>query len=626
MENRGQDTGNISPQQQGVRIMKNMLKNAFAFSQQLGKSLMLPVSILPTAGILLGVGGGLLAAVGQGVLKIDSPLVTGLLRIMQDAGSPIFGMLPLIFAIGVALGFAKNDGVSALAAVVGYTVLLGSMGAVAAIFEMKTRSVMGINTIDTGVFGGIIMGGVAAFMFNRFFKIQLPPYLGFFGGKRFVPIATAFSAIIIGTGLSFVWQPVQAVIQVFSDFVVHGNPTLALFSYGVANRLLIPFGLHHILNTAMFFQVGEFVNAAGEVVRGEIPRFFAGDLTAGNLGGGFLFMLFGLPGAALAIWHTAKPENKARIGGIMFTAALTSFLTGITEPLEFAFLFVAPVLYGIHALLSGLSFAIAYVLGAKLGLTFSFGFIDYALLYPLNTKPWLIIVLGPIWAILYYTIFRFGIQWFNFKTPGREDVQADPERAESVSALEFGRQLVLAFGGRSNITNLDACITRLRIGVADANKVNQGKLKGLGAVGVVMVGNGVQAIFGTRSENLKTEMEEYLQTAGAEAELSKAEIAAPDVRYTPTDVKAKLRDPDAAAKVALFIKGLGGARNIHKVEQAAETRLRVVFTDETTVNEDALRAAGVNGVMKLADRTLHLLVGLNADQYAAEMQGQLAQA
>ncbi len=607
-------------------VMTNILKDAFNFSQKLGKSLMLPVSILPTAGILLGVGGGLLAAIGQGVLKVDSALVLGLLRIMQDAGSPIFGLLPLIFAIGVALGFTKNDGVSALAAVIGYTVLLGSMGAVASIFDLSTRSVMGINTIDTGVFGGIIMGGVAAFMFNRFFKIQLPPYLGFFGGKRFVPIATAFSAIIIGIGLSFVWQPVQSVIQAFSDFVVHGKPTLAFFFYGIANRLLIPFGLHHILNVPLFFEVGEFVNAAGEVVRGEIPRFFAGDPTAGNLGGGFLFMLFGLPAAALAIWHTAKPENKARIGGIMFTAALTSFLTGITEPLEFAFMFVAPVLYGIHALLAGFAFATSYVLGAKLGLTFSFGFIDYALLYPLNTKPWLLLILGPIWAVMYYAIFRFSIQWFDLKTPGREEAQVDPEQAESVSALEFGRQLVLAFGGRSNITNLDACITRLRISVADASKVNQGKLKGLGAVGVVMVGNGAQAIFGTRSENLKTEMEEYLQTAGSDAELSEAEIPAPDVQYTPTDVKAKLRDPEAADKAQHFIKGLGGAANIQKIEMAAETRLRLILADETAVNEDTLRAAGVNGIMKLADRTLHLLVGLNADQYVTEMQGQLAQA
>ena len=601
--------------------------NAFNTAQKLGKSLMLPVSILPAAGILLGVGGGLLAAAGQGVITIDSPVIRGILEIMQDSGSPIFGMLPLIFAIGVALGFAKNDGVSALAAVIGYTVLLGAMGAVAKIFEMDTRTVMGIDTIDTGVFGGIIMGGVAAFMFNRFFKIQLPPYLGFFGGKRFVPIATAFSAIIIGAALSFIWQPVQGGIQAFSDFVVEGNPTLALFLYMFANRLLVPFGLHHILNVPIFFEVGEFVAANGEVVRGEIPRFFAGDPTAGNLGGGFLFMLFGLPGAALAMWRAAKPENRARIGGIMFTAALTSFLTGITEPLEFAFMFVAPVLYFIHAVLAGAALSLMYVLGAKLGLTFSFGFIDYALLYPLNTKPWLVLLIGPLYAGLYYVIFYFGIKWFNLKTPGREEEEvADIAEVQAGSANEFAKQLVLAFGGRSNITNLDACITRLRIAVSDPGKINQAKLKGLGAAGVVMVGNGAQAIFGPRSENLKTNMEEYLAVAGPEAELSEADLAGPDVQYTPPELTPKLRDPDAANKVNNFIKGLGGAANISKVEPAAETRLRVVVADEAAVSDDALRSAGVNGVMKLADHTLHLLVGLNADQYAAEMQGQLVQA
>ncbi|MCG3206963.1 MAG: hypothetical protein FOGNACKC_00563 [Anaerolineae bacterium] len=603
----------------------NLWKNTFNFAQQLGKSLMLPVSILPAAGILLGVGGGLLAAAGQGVIIIDSEVIRGILQIMQDSGSPIFGMLPLIFAIGVALGFTKNDGVSALAAVVGYTVLLGAMGAMASIFEMDTRTVMGLTTIDTGVFGGIIMGGVAAFMFNRFFKIQLPSYLGFFGGKRFVPIATAFSAIFIGAALSFIWQPIQVGIQSFSNFVVEGNPTLALFLYMFANRLLLPFGLHHILNVPIFFEVGEFVNASGEVVRGEIPRFFAGDPSAGNLGGGFLFMLFGLPGAALAIWQMAKPENKARIGGIMFTAALTSFLTGITEPLEFAFLFVAPVLYFFHAILAGAALSLMYVLGAKLGLTFSFGFIDFVLLYPLNTKPWLVLLIGPFYFLLYYALFRVGIQWFNLKTPGREEEDAgDTTDAQAGTAHEFARQLVLAFGGRSNITNLDACITRLRIAVVDAGKINQAKLKAMGAAGVVMVGNGAQAIFGPRSENLKTEMEEYLSTAGPEAELSEADV--PEVAYTPTESSAKLRDPEAANKAHHFINGLGGGGNISKVEAAAETRLRVVVANQTAIDEAALTTAGVNGIMRLSDDVLHLLVGLNADQYAAEMKGQLATA
>ncbi|MCB0227040.1 MAG: PTS transporter subunit EIIB, partial [Anaerolineae bacterium] len=325
------------------------------------------------------------------------------------------------------------------------------------------------------------------------------------------------------------------------------------------------------------------------------------------------------------IWQSAKPENKARIGGIMVTAALTSFLTGITEPLEFAFLFVAPVLYFFHAVMAGAAMSLMYVLGAKLGLTFSFGFIDYVLLYPLNTKPWLVLLIGPFFFLLYYVVFRAGIKWFNLKTPGREDADTiDTGEAQAGTAHEFARQLVLAFGGRSNITNLDACITRLRIAVVDAGKINQDKLKAMGAAGVVMVGNGAQAIFGPRSENLKTEMEEYLSVAGDDAELSEADV--PDVQYTSTETTAKLRDPEAADKAHNFIKCLGGSVNISKIEAAAETRLRVVVADQSVIDDAALTAAGVHGIMRLPNQVLHLLVGLNADQYAAEMKGQLATA
>ena len=359
-------------------------------------------------------------------------------------------------------------------------------------------------------------------------------------------------------------------------------------------------------------------------MHGELTRFFAGDPTAGNLGGGYLFKMFGLPAAAIAIWHCAKPENRVRVGSIMGSAALTSFLTGITEPIEFAFLFVAPALYGIHALLAGTAFVILYELGAKLGYTFSHGFIDYILFFPMDTRPLLVFLIGPLYALIYYGVFRAVILKADLKTPGREKEEVTRAEVQAAMAESFSKQLVLAFGGKSNIKSLDACITRLRVGLVDVRKANQGKLKALGAAGVVVVGNGMQAIFGTRSDNLKTDMEEYLKVAGPEADL--IEGAPPAVEYAPKGIAPKLRDAEAPLKARDLIKALGGARNISKVEACAETRLRVVVKDVTEVNEGALPAAGVHGVMRLPEAVLHLLVGLNADQYAAEMQAQLAHA
>jgi glucose PTS system EIICB or EIICBA component len=605
-----------------LRTLGERLKNSFDFLQKIGKSLMLPVSVLPVAGILLGIGGALLSGVERGAIRIESPLLLLLFQTMKNSGEPIFAGLPLIFAIGVALGVANNDGVSALAAVIGYVVMLGTMGVVASYLGLEPKPVMGIPSIDTGVFGGIIVGLVAASLFNRYFKIKLPSYLGFFAGKRFVPIVTAFAAIAIGALLSLVWPPVQGLINAFSDFASKGAPGVAVFLYGVVERLLLPFGLHHVWNVPFFFQVGSFTTPGGAVVHGELTRFFAGDPTAGNLGGGFLFKMFGLPAAAIAMWHCAKPENRARVGSIMVSAALTSFLTGITEPIEFSFLFVAPILYGLHALLAGLAFPLLYLLGAKLGYTFSHGFIDYALFYAMDTRPWLVLVLGPVYAAIYYGIFRVLILKLDLKTPGREREEMSKADARAEVALGMARELVLAFGGRSNIKNLDACITRLRVGLNDVRKVNQDKLKALGAAGVVVVGNGMQAIFGTRSEGLKTDIEEFLKTAGPEAELTEA--AQPAVEYEVKGISPKLRDPEAAQKARDFLTALGGAKNVRKVESCAETRLRLVVGDETAINEDALRTAGAQGVMRLPDRVLHLLVGLNADQYAAEMRGQMA--
>ncbi|MCW8334699.1 PTS glucose transporter subunit IIBC [Vibrio paucivorans] len=470
-----------------------MFKNLFANLQKVGKSLMLPVSVLPVAGILLGVGAADLSFIPEVVSNL-----------MEQAGGSVFGQMALIFAIGVALGFTNNDGVAALATIVGYGIMTATLSVMA--------GVMGVEAIDTGVLGGILVGAVAAWAFNRYYKIQLPEYLGFFAGKRFVPIVTGLFAIILGLVLSVIWPPIGSVIDSFSDWAAYQNPALAFGIYGFIERLLIPFGLHHIWNVPFQFQAGEFVNAAGQVFNGEIPRYIAGDPTAGNFAGGYFFKMYGLPAAAIAIWHSARPENRVKVGGIMLSAALTSFLTGITEPIEFAFMFVAPLMYLVHAVLAGLAYPLAIILEMKHGYSFSAGFIDYIVLSANSTKFWLFPVVGALYGVLYYIVFRTMIRVFDFKTLGREDESDNV--ADAVTGSEMAGELVAAFGGKANITGLDACITRLRVSVADTEVVDQDKLKQLGAAGVVVVAGGVQAIFGTKSDNLKTDMDEWIRNNG----------------------------------------------------------------------------------------------------------------
>jgi len=602
---------------------------AFGFAQKLGRALMVPVAVLPAAGILLGIGGGILGGVQLGTFHISSQLVLGVLQVMKSSGDAVFGALPLMFAIGVVIALTKNDGIAALAAAVGYLVLLGAMSAVAALFKIPTGSVLGFTTVDTGVFGGIVMGVVAASLFNRFYKIELPPYLGFFAGKRFVPIATALAAIGIGFVLAFVWAPILAGLNSLAQWSITQRPALGVFIYGIVERSLLPFGLHHIWNALWFFQFGSYTPPGGAPVHGLTNMCFAGDPAQGGiLGGGYLFKMFGLVGAAVAIWRTARPARRAQIGSLMSSAGFTSFLTGITEPIEYSFLFVAPVLYVLHVLLAGLAFPVLYLLGARLCYSFSHGAIDLALFSILDVRPWMVLLVGPFYFLAYFGLFYAVIRWRNLKTPGRED--EEPELAPGLlvpgapAAKEhaFAYQLVMAFGGKSNVSALDACITRLRVSVKDPSKVNQSRLKALGAAGVVVVGNNMQAIFGAKSEGYKTAMDEYMRVAGPEAELSEADVMAVSA-VAPPPPTSQLRDPAAGERVRSFLEGLGGAKNVKKVEAVAGTRLRVVVGDERVVNDAELAEAGVEGMMRLPGRILHLLVGPNADQYAAEMAGQM---
>ena len=421
-----------------------------------------------------------------------------------------------------------------------------------------------------------------------------------------MPIITAFAVIVASVILGFIWPPIGNGIQAFSNWAVHGQPAIAFTLYGVVERSLIPFGLHHVWNVPFFFQAGEFVDpSTGQTVRGEIARFIAGDPTAGNMTGGYLFKMWGLPAAAAAMALAARPENRAKITGIMLSAALTAFLTGITEPIEFAFLFVAPVLYVIHALLAGVAYLVCILLGIKHGFTFSHGLIDYVVLFPKSTHALWLFVLGPIWAAGYFLIFSFFICKFDLKTPGREELE-EAVAGHSEAGDEFALQIVRALGGRSNIVNLDACITRLRVKLKDSGRVSAPKLKALGAAGVVMVGDGVQAIFGTRSDVLKTEIGDYLKHAGPEAN----EVEAPSPVKAPAQagIQPKLRDPLAAEKARALIAGLGGKANVKRVDACAETRLRVVTTNGV-LDEAALKAAGVEAIVKLPDHVVHLLTG-----------------
>lgn len=604
---------------------------------------MLPVSVLPVAGLLLGLGSARLIELEN--LKtgvIDNPtfwfLPEWLATIMKQSGDAIFANLPLIFAISVAIGYTENDGVSALAATVGFAVFVAALGASAVnLFGADPETlkpVMGIPSLDTGVFGGLLMGCIAAYLFNKFFRIKLPQYLGFFAGKRFVPIITGLTAIAVAMAMAVIWPPIGNAIKVAANTAAAGdNVPLTAAIYGVVERSLLPFGLHHIWNVPFFFEIGSFTDATGRVVTGDINRFFAGDKTAGILGGAYWFKMFGIPAAAIAIWHCAKPKNRKITGGIMLSAAFTSFLTGITEPAEFSFLFVAPQLYALHALMAGFCDWLFVTLGGRMGFTFSHGFIDFFLFNGLGTRAWLIPAFGPLFAAIYYFMFRFAIKTFDLKTPGREDEDdtvAEGMGAPVGAASDMSRELVRAFGGRSNIAALDACITRLRISVHDMSKVNIPRLKALGASGVLQVGNSAQAIFGPRSENLKTDMMEYLKTAGPEADVVEEvpAAAAPGNMLAAEETPPAVvdRDPDAARKVKEAIAALGGPSNIRRVDPVALTRLRLEVGDENRIDETALRDIGVEGIMHLAENRLHLLVGLNADQYAAEMKEQLAKA
>lgn len=574
------------------------MKGLFGILQQIGRSLMLPVSVLPVAGILLGV--------GSAKFNWMNPLLA---RVMEKSGGSIFSNLPLIFAIGVALGFANFDGVAAVAATVGFFVLISTMGVMADWRHLAMVEVDGIKTLETGVFGGILVGLMAGYLFKRFYRIELPAYLGFFAGKRFVPIVTGVCALIMGIVMSFVWPPVQSVIEVFSDFVANRNPGISVLVYGVVERGLIPFGLHHIWNNPFFFQIGSYVKD-GQTYHGDITRFMQGDQTAGILGGAYLFKMWGLPAAAIAMWHSAKPERRKEVGGIMISAAFTSFLTGITEPIEFSFLFVAPLLYGIHALLAGSAFFVMYEMGGRLGTTFSHGLIDYIVLYAKCVNPNLVFILGPLYALIYYFVFRAAIRLLDLKTPGREDEAV--EAAVTGQAGGLAGAVLEALGGAGNLAALDACITRLRVTVKSMAAVKKDVLKQLGATGVMVVGDSLQAIFGTRSENIKTDIEAILAGRGQVV----------DKPVEPVGLTPAVNDaqPLAAAEAERLRKAIGGPQNLLEVSHEAVTRVRLRLRQGNLLQPLLLQELGVREVQDLGGGLFHLLVGPESARWSKTLE------
>ena len=514
--------------------MKELLKSYFGILQRIGRALMLPVALMPAAGLLLGVGTMMQSIDFLQLFPLfEASWIQSISLIMSGSGDIIFANLPLIFAVGVAIGLCDGDGVAGLATIVGFLIMNVSMGISAGVTADMAygnpmyANVLGIPTLQTGVFGGIIIGLIGAGLYKKFYNIEFPEVLGFFSGKRFVPIITAVAGLLVGLLLVIIWPPIQNGLLSFSRSMIDTNGTIAAFVFGFVERALIPFGLHHIWYNPFWYQFGEYTNAAGQLVMGDQAIFMAQlrdgvDFTAGTfMTGKYPFMMFGLPAAALAMYHEAKADKKKLVAGIFFSAALTSFLTGITEPIEFAFLFVAPLLFAIHCIFAGLSFMIMNMLNVKIGLTFSGGLIDFLLfgVFPNRTKWWLVIPVGVTFAIIYYFGFRFLIRKLNLKTPGRETEKL--ELNINVDNGELAFNILKALGGKSNVESLDSCITRLRVTVLDVSKVSRDELKILGSAGVMQIGKSIQAIFGTKSEILKGQIKDIMNGKEIENKVNK---------------------------------------------------------------------------------------------------------
>ncbi len=578
--------------------------------QRIGAALMLPIAVLPIAGLLL--------RLGQPDL-LDLPG-------MAAAGDAIFANLGLLFAIGVAVGLAReNHGAAGLASVVGYLVTTkgaevliavppgalaglgaGSAAASGAAHDLAVAAYKAHELAKLTVPAGILSGLIAGALYNRFSEIRLPAYLAFFGGRRFVPIASGVAGLLLAWVFGREWQPLEAAMDQLSRSVLHAG-AFGLFAYGVLNRVLIVTGLHHIINNIAWFLLGDYHG-----ITGDLKRFFAGDPTAGAFMAGFFpVMMFGLPAACLAMYHSARRERRAALGGLLLSIALTSLLTGVTEPIEFSFMFVAPALYAVHALLTGVAFVVMNALQVRLGFGFSAGLFDYLLNFSKATHPLLLLPVGCGYFVLYYVLFRLAIVRFNLPTPGREPTEG-VTAGEPAAAQEGSRApaLITALGGADNIVSLDACTTRLRLVVTRQDAVDVPALTRLGMRGVVRPSaDTLQVVVGPEADQLAGEMKAALRNPRGTA----AAVATAAASAAPLAAAAQAALPGVPASAVLLdaaalLRALGGSPNVLEVHTAA-SRLRLNIADARAVDQAALIAMGVRDVVLPRPDWLHLIIG-----------------
>jgi len=586
------------------------MKQLLASLQRVGGALMLPIAVLPIAGLLL--------RLGQPDL-LNSAAMAG-------AGGAIFTNLGLLFAIGVAVGLAReNHGAAGLAAVVAYIVAtegakvlisvppdtlagLADRARDLALADYKTHEI-GKLSVPVGILCGLLSGA----LYNRFYDISLPSYLAFFGGRRFVPIVSGFAGLGLALLFGLLWQSLEAGMNALSEAVLHAGPA-GLFVYGVLNRVLIVTGLHHILNNIAWFLLGDYHG-----ITGDLNRFRAGDPSAGAFMSGFFpVMMFGLPAACLAMYHTALPERRRAVGGLLGSIALTSFLTGVTEPIEFTFIFLAPALYAVHALLTGAAFIIMSALGVHLGFNFSAGLFDYVLYFNKATRPLLLIPVGALYFALYYFLFRFVIVRFDLRTPGRDPGEGSTPPAAPPAAGERARGYLAALGGAANIVSLSACATRLRLTINDQGAVDAAALKGLGAAGVVRpAANTLQVVVGPVADQIAGEIRELLRGASADAGRLQRAVVPAQPAPSPSAARAS-----PLPEVGGLLAALGGRANVVSVEAFAG-RLRVTLRSDAPVDAAALRALVTRGVARPAPEVVHLLLGPASGEAAAAIEHSL---
>jgi PTS system N-acetylglucosamine-specific IIC component len=593
------------------------VKKIIAKLQPMGRALMLPIAVLPVAALLL---------------RLGQPELLNL-PAMAAAGQAIFDNLGLLFAIGVAVGLAReNHGAAGLAAVVGYVV--ASQGA-KALIDLPLEETAKLLRIPIGELAaateglrglasqaaedrilsrlsvplGLLSGLFAGWAFNRYGDIRLPSYLAFFGGRRFVPILSGLSGVVLAIAVGFGWEDVNAGMNAVSQAVL-GSEEYGLFTYGFLNRVLIVTGLHHIINNLAWFQLGEFHGATGD-----LKRFFAQDPSAGAFMSGFFpVMMFGLPGACLAMYRTASLEKRAAVGGLLLSMALTSFLTGVTEPIEFAFMFLAPALYAVHAVLTGAAMVLMHALNVHLGFGFSAGLFDYVLNFSLSTNPWLLLPVGAGYFGLYFVLFRWFILRFDLKTLGREaddtGVSADVGKGGETSLA-----WIRALGGAGNLRAVEACTTRLRLTVSDPSQINEAALKPLGSRGVLKLTDGaVQVVVGPIADQLAAEIRAALR------QLPVGTPAVAPSKSSPSMVPAVASTSPNRGDLGALLAALGGRANIASAE-VFSSRVAIEVRDGAGVDEARLKSAGYRGATRVADKVWHLIVGPEAAAVALKLQG-----